>query len=149
MSAGYFKCWRNGEAMELLLANHNAFILLYVIAYRAQRTGGFNRHNLKPGQALIGDHKNYGMSLQNYRTAKLRLQEAGFATFQATSRGTIATLADTRVFDINADEANKPDNRRITNTQQTPNNYQECKEGKEAGASLKRMFSEQVFGGAE
>ena len=57
MSAGYFKAWRSVEAMELLIGYPNAFTLLYVIAFRAQRTATFNRYGLKPGQALVGDFK--------------------------------------------------------------------------------------------
>ena len=106
---GFFKCNRSGEALELLSANKNAFALLFLIAFRAQRTSRFNRHNLKPGQALIGDYASADLSEREYRTAKVFLQRHGFATFKATNSGTIATLLDTRVFDINAESGESGD----------------------------------------
>jgi hypothetical protein len=152
-SAGYFKCWRSTEAMELMRASPNAYILLSVIAWRAQRTAGFNRHNLKPGEALIGDFKNYGMSEQNYRTAKRILSEAKFATFKPTSKGTVSRITNTRIFDINADSINEQNNRQPTDAQRTPNDYQECKEAIEQGSqqkfSLKKAFAEQMLEGGQ
>ena len=50
----WFKAIRGIDATELIKANKNAFLLLYIIAYRAQRTNAFNQYNLKPGEALIG-----------------------------------------------------------------------------------------------
>jgi hypothetical protein len=79
-----------------------AFTLLTQIARRARRTTeGFNPHGLRTGEALIGDHTSIGASQQNYRTAKKRLDEWGFASFRPTTKGTIARLLDTRVYDIN------------------------------------------------
>ena len=119
MSAGYFKCWRSADAMELIRANGHAFVLLAVIAYRAQRTSAFNRYSLKPGEALIGDFKNYGMSEQQYRTAKRVLEKCGFATFKPTTKGTVATLLDARIFDVRQDMANGQTNERLTDGQRT------------------------------
>src|SRR5689334_9596022 len=45
INVGWFKAMRNSEAIELIKANPKAFILLYVIAYRAQWHPGFNRYN--------------------------------------------------------------------------------------------------------
>ena len=97
----YFKAIRNPEALELLAAYPPAFCLLYLIAYRAQRTDGFNRYGLKPGEALVGDHKKCGISEWQYRTAKVKLEKWGFSTFKATTHGTVATLTNSRIFDIN------------------------------------------------
>ncbi len=114
----WFKAIRSQEALELISANRNAFTLLYIIAHRAQRTTKFNRHNLAPGEAFLGDHDECGMSEQEYRTAKKVLTKGGFATFQATNRGTIATLSDTRVFDINIERGNGQNNGQPTDSQQ-------------------------------
>lgn len=97
----YFKALRSEDALELLKASVNAFALLYIVALRAQRTNSFNRHGLKPGEALVGDFYNYGMSKKAYRLAKQLLQKWHFAAFRGTHRGTIATLLNTRVFDVN------------------------------------------------
>lgn len=111
----WFKALRNDEALELIAANANAFVLLYVIAYRAQWSNKFNRHGLDPGEALLGDFKTLGMSEQNYRTAKQVLRRFQFATFRPTPRGTVAKLLDARIFDLCLAPANEPANKQPTN----------------------------------
>lgn len=98
---------RDGDALELIKENGNAFVLLTVIAFRAQRTAGYNAHNLLPGEAFVGDLKSLDMTERGYRTAKLLLEKRGFATFKATSKGTIARLINTRVFDVNAEQSDE------------------------------------------
>ena len=53
----WFKCYRSEEARELVRANHKAFLLLWQIAYRAQRTSSFNRYHLEVGEAFLGDYE--------------------------------------------------------------------------------------------
>lgn len=120
-SPTWFWAMRSQDALELLGANPNAFILLYQIAYRAQRTAGWNKHHLKPGEAFIGDHDEIGLTRQKYRTAKKILADGHFATFKATNRGTIATLIDSRVFHINAAPGNHQSNQRLTISQPSAN----------------------------
>ena len=100
MNPGFIKLKRSPETLELL-QDPNAFILLTVIAFRARRNDEFNIHNLKSGEALIGDYKKCGLTHRQYRTAMKRLGQWGFAAFKPTTRGTVATLCDTRVYDIN------------------------------------------------
>jgi len=99
-SPGWFRAMRDPSAMELLKANPLALCLAYVIATRAQYREGFNRYNLGLGEALLGDHRNYGMSAREYRTAKQQLATWHFATFKTTNKGTIGKLTDTRLFAI-------------------------------------------------
>ena len=139
--AGFFKAIRSSEALELISACPFAFVLLYVIAWRARRTDKFNRYNLAPGEALIGDHDECGMSEQEYKTAKKWLKKGGFATFRPTNKGTVATLSDTSVFDINIERVNGQTNRQPTDSQRTANEQpttnkerEEGKEGEEAGS---------------
>ena len=99
-NCGWFRAMRGPTPLELIRANPSAFILAYIISYRAQYSAEFNRHNLALGEALIGDHRNYGMSERQYRTAKQKLEKWHFATFKATTKGTIAKLTDTRLFSI-------------------------------------------------
>jgi len=111
----YIQLMRNQD-VELLLTHHiNAFRLLTFIALRARRSVSQHRiTKLKQNQAFIGDFKKMGMSEQNYRTAKQKLEEFSLATFKATNRGTIATLYDSAVYNINPAEDNEPDNIPIT-----------------------------------
>jgi hypothetical protein len=120
MANGFVKLGR-GEATWELLEDHNAFVLLTVVALRARRTGGFNRHGLQIGQALIGDYEAYGLSRQEYRSAKVRLQRYGLAAFKPTPRGTIATLLDQTIYDINAATEQHTPNTQPTHSQHTPN----------------------------
>ena len=124
-TAPYFMAIRGDDGMELLQANPNAFILLYVIANRAQRTDKFNRYHLKPGEALLGDYRVCGLTQQKYRTAKHDLERWGFAKFRTTNKGTIATLLDSSVFDVNIRIGNEQDNElgneQITDGQRTDN----------------------------
>jgi hypothetical protein len=109
------------DATNELLKDKNAFVLLTVIALRARRTAAFNTHNLAVGEALIGDHGNYGMSRQEYRTAKAKLKKWKFATIKTTSKGTIAKLLDNDIYDINA-EGQQPPKQPSSNHQATTNN---------------------------
>ena len=100
MTTRFIKLNRSPETLELL-GDPNAFILLTVIALRARRTDEFNVHNLKCGEALLGGYEKYGLTRQQYRTAMKRLGKWGLATFKPTTRGTVATLVDRRIYDIN------------------------------------------------
>jgi hypothetical protein len=119
---GWFKAWRHDDALELIRANPKAFILAYIIAYRARwNTSGFNRYGLLPGEAMIGDYANYGMTEQEYRTSKLLLEKANFATFKATNKGTIASLCDSRLFEVLSAPTNDQNNGQPTDSQRTAN----------------------------
>ena len=118
---GWFKAVRGPEVLELIRANPLAYVLAAVIAHRGRYHEGFNRHNLKLGEALLGDFKNYGMSEQQYRTAKAQLAEWGFATFRATNKGTVGKLTDTRLFAIFRLAGNTQANRRATTSQRPAN----------------------------
>lgn len=133
-ATGWFKATRSPDALELIDANPLAFVLAYIIAFRARWSSGFNRHNLQPGEALVGDFHRYGMSAREYRTAKQQLAKWNFATFKTTNKGTIAKLTDTRLFDVLNEAGDKqPDNqptgkRQASDRQPTTN--EEGKEGK-------------------
>jgi hypothetical protein len=120
-SPGWFRALRTPDALELLRAGRCAFILAYVIAYRAHYSAGFSPYNLALGEALLGDYRAYGMTEQEYRTAKLQLKKWGFATFKATTSGTVAKLTDTRLFAIFRLPGNDQDNEQVTDSQRTAN----------------------------
>jgi hypothetical protein len=98
---GFIKFSRSPESEELL---HDplSFSLLAAIAFRARwRRSRFSIHGLALGEAFIGDHKNFGMTRQQYRTRVDRLVKWGLISIRSTRRGTIAKLTSTTVFDIN------------------------------------------------
>lgn len=99
--AGHLKLNR-GEMTEDLLSRPNEFTLLSIIAYRARRKSS-TVAGLKPNQALIGDYASYGMTRAAYRYALNNLKKYNLITTQITNRGTIATLLNTEVYDINAE----------------------------------------------
>ncbi|HUU26544.1 MAG TPA: hypothetical protein VM123_01920 [archaeon] len=114
----FIKFIRSQESVELL-KDPNAFVLLSLIAFRAKRTNDFSIHNLKPGEALIGDLEACGLSPRQYRTAKSKLEQWGLVTFKTTNKGTIAILANTRTYDINQGENEKPSDKSATSQRQT------------------------------
>jgi hypothetical protein len=125
---------RGDDAMELLAARKDAYVLAMVIAHRARWKEGYNQHGLGVGEAFIGDPKKYGMTRQSERTARKYLERGGFATFRATNKGTIAKLTDTRLFDVSPAITNQQGNQPATNrqpaTSQQPTTNEEGKTGK-------------------
>ena len=127
MSGAFLQLVRSKETEELM-KDPNSFMLLTQIAYRARRTDEFNVIDLEPGEALIGDYRNIGLSERKYRTAKNKLEKWKFATFKPTSKGTIAKLINSRVFDINIvtnddqKDRQETNERRASDGQTTTNN---------------------------
>jgi hypothetical protein len=123
LNPGYFEATRSDDAIELTRLNPFALVVAYIIAFRANWHGGFNRNGCSFGEAFLGDFENYGMSERNYRTAKKQLIKGGFATFRPTNRGTIARLTDTRLFKINPPKGDRQttDERRTADGQPTTN----------------------------
>lgn len=119
----FIKLKRSEETLALATNDPNAFTLLSLIALRARRTDIYNKHNLKVGEALIGDYATLGMKRGQYREATKRLTKHGFITTKATNKGTIATLCDARVYDINISDSNHQSNHPAT-IQQPSNNHQ-------------------------
>ena len=104
MSNGFIKLNRGPDTDDLLL-DPQAFALLCQVAMRARRTGGYNVHALEVGEALIGDHRKIGLTRrQDPNADSTAWSSAGFLTIKTTNKGTIARLANSRIFDINSDE---------------------------------------------
>lgn len=133
-SRGWFKAMRGNDALELIRKNPKAYALAAVIAHRARWREGFNADGLEQGEALLGDHDEYGMTRQEYRTALAHLRKGSFATARATSEGTIARLTDTRLFDPLNLTGNQQDNQPPTAAQpaasQPATSNEEGKKGK-------------------
>ncbi len=119
--SGWIAYHRSDEAEELQARHPNAFLLLAQIARRA-RWKDCPIMKLKAGQALVGDWKKAGIpSEMAYRTAKDVLSDCGLATFQGTTRGTIATLTGTSVFSLSEIENNGRGNDQATDEERTNN----------------------------
>jgi hypothetical protein len=119
---------RTEDALELLRKSPNSFLLAYQIAYRARWKQSLNIDNLQPGEAMLGDHKNCGLSAREYRTARKNLAKWQIATFRRTNRGTIGRLMDTRLFSVlnepsDQQSGNQGTIRRQSNDNQATTNY--------------------------
>jgi hypothetical protein len=130
-NGGFLKLMRGPETEELM-GHPNEFLLLTIISYRARRSDSFNGEGLQPGEAVIGDFRNYGLTERQYRTAKQRLEKWRFSTFRATNKGTIAKLTDSRVWDINMNEGDgQATGKRQKNDRQTTDTTTGTGTGKE------------------
>ncbi|HET8962479.1 MAG TPA: hypothetical protein VFM99_01180 [Chitinophagales bacterium] len=128
MSDSFFKTMRSSVGMELL-KDAPAYLLLSQIAYRARWTDSFNKDGLSIGQALIGDYKNIGLTEKQYRNAKKRLERGGFVTFKRAFNGTVATLINNEVFDLNiSNGANTSSEKGRSKGDQGASNYKEKKD---------------------
>ena len=132
------------------------FALLTLISVRARRTNGLNIHGLALGEAFIGDHSACGLTKQEYRTAKMKLEKWNLVTFRSTNKGTIATILDTSIYDINMDidqPASKPTtNQPTTNSQPstnqqatTNNNFKKEKKDKEITTTGTYAVDDDIF----
>src|ERR1044072_2270184 len=92
--------FRSYETYELL-RDPLAFALLTLIALRARWQGESRIDRLQLGEALIGDHKECGLTRREYRTRLNRLKKSGYIKARSTRKGTIARLLLNSVFDVN------------------------------------------------
>lgn len=107
-ASGFIGLHRGDEAQALLEKHPNAFLLLTQIALRA-RWKDCPITGLKQGEALIGDWKKAGLhSPKAYQVAKERLEKCKLATFQGGNRGTRATLTNSTIFSLSAEDRGKP-----------------------------------------
>lgn len=136
MSERFIKFIPSQEAMFLVThknpAYQNAFRLLTIIAERARRYDG-HPDGLKIGQCHLGNWAEYGMSEQNYKTAKKILERMQLikiietnrtrkkVTTGVTTEGTLVELCSTTVYDINVQDGNDSSNDCLTTGQRLPN----------------------------
>jgi len=146
INGSFIKLMRSKNALELM-KRPKSFMLLAQIAQRARRTSELNIDGLAVGEALIGDHESIGLTEQEYRTAKNHLARLGLATFEGTSRGTVARLIDDTIFDINRDADNDRDNERPTVRQRSANDRATTnkKENKEKNEKNEKKLKDYAF----
>jgi hypothetical protein len=124
-----------------------AFLLLSLIAQRARRYSG-HPDGLEIGDALIGDFLKAGIPTEAiYRTAKNRLVKIkaikiketnrnplkgnGNLTNRTTTIGTLVTILNSDIWDINSERDNESINDSITNKRRFSNDEQERKKKEE------------------
>jgi hypothetical protein len=134
------------EATFWLMANYpNAYLLLNLVALRAQRTPN-SPSGLIIGEALIGDYEAIGATRGQYRAALKVLIRMKYLTISETCRtrkkattatttvGTKVKLLNSDIWDINPETDNHRNNHRTT-TERPPNDHEqereEDKNGKE------------------
>lgn len=99
---GYIMLKRHGGS-ELLKTKPKAYLLLSQIALDARWSEESSSiYRLDINQSYVGDYKKIGLTTSEYKTAKKVLERGGYAHFKTVpGKGTIATLLDKTVFDIN------------------------------------------------
>lgn len=107
-------------ASMIQAGKHREFVLLSVIGMRARRTPDAV-FKLEIGESLLGDWASYGMTRQNYRTALSNLKSWGLVTTRSSRKGTVAKLANTEVYDINAVAESGQGNHKLTTNQPRAN----------------------------
>ena len=122
-----------GEMLDSLLEHEpNCFLLLTQIAKRAKRTQTPTPSGLEVNQAYIGDYKKCGLTRQTYRTSLEKLKRFGLIAYFSTNKGTVVTITNTAIYDINVESANHPATiQQPTDNQQITTNKKERMEKKE------------------
>jgi hypothetical protein len=118
---GWVALWRSPEFFEMLEKYPNAFLLLTLISMRARYSSSSSLDELRPGEALIGDYTACGLTEQKYRTAKAQLAKWRFATFRATTKGTVAKLLPNPIYEHEYKPSNEQGNGQPTDEQRTAN----------------------------
>jgi hypothetical protein len=113
---GPFRVLRISEKTDEILKHPKEFALLALIAERARRTDS-EIAGLKMRESLVGDFEAVGLTRQEYRTALLNLEKWGCITSKATNKGTIVTLLNDDIWDLQVGIANQ----RVTIDQPTGN----------------------------
>lgn len=99
---GFIKLNRTPDLPKLILKDHHSFCLLSLIAYRTIREKD-RFDDLEPGQAYVGDWQVMGFPTRySYRKALRNLSKWGFISFKTSRKGTITTLLDSTIYDINS-----------------------------------------------
>ena len=107
MSDGFLKL--NRKAAEYLIEHEpECYLLITQIALRARRIKKV-LNSLDKRQALIGDSEKCGLTRQKYRTALKKLETMKIITIKSTTKGSIVTLLDNRIYDINVEDEQPTD----------------------------------------
>ncbi len=92
------------ERSDRLMNDLNAFLILMKCASRANRFEQVNHYGFGQFQCGIGKNDFPTLTKKEYRGAKQRLTRGRYAKFEGHTTGTLVTLMDATVWDINPDE---------------------------------------------
>jgi len=120
---GWFSVHRTPQLEHMFCRDHSALALLMQIASRARWNDGWNPHNLRVGEALVGDHENIGLTRGKYREALARLVKYGIATTRTTSKGTVVMLTG-NTLTVSDNHRNSQQDSQQATIEQPSNNHQ-------------------------
>lgn len=132
--AGWVKLYRsildNGW-----LKNHKLLVFWVYCILKASHRGckalvGNQQININPGQFIFGLKKaseETGLSVQSIRTCVSSLKTLGNLTVQSTNKFSVVTVVNWAFYQDSINEINKQSNTKVTSSQHTTNNIQECK----------------------
>lgn len=116
---GFVKLMRGDDALDLLDNHPNAFLLLTKIATIIKRSDSRST-GLKAGSAKITHTVLKYLSRSQFRTELHRLEACKFLTTKISNDGTIVTLCDSSIYDVNLNNespAESPANRQPMTSQ--------------------------------
>lgn len=122
MSMSGFIMMKRNDAFRTMFKKgyHAEFVVITEIAFRAKREY-CPIQKLNAGEAQMGDFESLNLTRQKYRTALKNLEKWGFITINPTKRGSIVTLVNSELYDINVTEPNHQANQKLTNSQPSLN----------------------------
>ncbi|MGK9301441.1 hypothetical protein, partial [Melissococcus plutonius] len=133
MAEGWFKVYR--ELMEKpiwLESSAEQKVILITLLSMANHKGREWEWKGKPYRAEAGQFVTSlesickgcgkGVSIQNARTALKRFEKYKFLTNESTKQNRLITIVNWGIYQGNEESTNKETNRRLTDSQQTPNN---------------------------
>lgn len=133
------------EFYALVNQRPTAFALLAVIVDRARKVPLTIKDGIEVGEALIGNYEEYGATEQTYKTDKHYLKKFGIATFKSTSKGTIAKLVNSSIFDISRNLSTDKSTGGQQTTNEQPTTKQEVRSKKEEASQAKPMEKNAFF----
>jgi hypothetical protein len=133
------------EFYSLIKQRPTAFALLAIIVDRARKVPLTIKDGIEVGEALIGDYEKYGATEQTYKTDKNYLKKFGITTFKSTSKGTIAKLVNSSIFDISRNLSTDKSTGEQQATNEQPTTKQEVRSKKEETSQAKPMEKNAFF----
>ncbi len=134
------------EFYELIMQRPSAFVLLAIIADRALKAPLVIPNGRDVGEAFIGDYEKYGATQQSYRTDKKILEKFGLVTFRPTSKGTIAKIVNSSIFDISRETSTSQSTIKQRANNMPATTKQEVRtERKQLGASNAMLMGKKNF----
>ena len=130
----WIKLYRQFAKWEWFNISEMVHLFIYLLISANNKEGEWRGVNVKRGQLITGLnslHKATGISFQTLRTCLKRLEKTKEINMQSTNKYSIITICNYDEYQMKQQSTNKLPNKQLTSNQQTTNNKQEYKEGKE------------------